>query len=71
MDIDELIAAKNRGVDVQVILDNKGVTTEKPNGAFARLTAAGVKAMKSRTSAIRVAAFGATESQPATGVGAP
>src|SRR3954451_24069091 len=45
--IDELIAAKNRGVDVQVILDNNGVKTEKPNGAFTRLTAAGVKAMKS------------------------
>jgi hypothetical protein len=31
----------------------------------------GLMASKRRTSAIRVAAFGATESQPATGVGAP
>src|SRR5665213_3589849 len=45
--MDALIAAKNRGVDVQVILDNAGATSEKPTGAFHTLSAAGVKVMKS------------------------
>jgi len=45
--IDHLIAAQKRGVDVQIILDNNGVSTEKPTGAFHQLTAAGIKVMKS------------------------
>ncbi|MGZ3722379.1 MAG: phospholipase D-like domain-containing protein [Bdellovibrionales bacterium] len=45
--IDALIAAKDRGVDVQVILDQNGVATEKPNGAFHRLSDAKVNVMKS------------------------
>jgi cardiolipin synthase A/B len=45
--IDHVIAAHKRGVDVQIILDNNGVATEKPNGAFHQLSAAGVTVMKS------------------------
>jgi phosphatidylserine/phosphatidylglycerophosphate/cardiolipin synthase-like enzyme len=45
--IDALIDAKNRGVDVQVILDSNAVSTEKPTGAFHRLSEAKVNVMKS------------------------
>lgn len=45
--IDALIAAKQRGVDIQVILDNQQVNNEKSNGAFHMLSAAGIKVVKS------------------------
>jgi cardiolipin synthase len=45
--IDHLISAKNRGVDVQIILDASGVASEKPTGAFHQLSAAGVNVMRS------------------------
>lgn len=45
--IEALIEAHSRGVEVNVILDKNSADREKPNGAFARLTAAGVKVLKS------------------------
>ena len=45
--IDALIAAKKRGVDVRIIVDKNAAEREKPTGAFARLTAAGVTIVKS------------------------
>ncbi len=47
--IEALIAAKKRGVDVQVLLDQQTVAREKPTGAFHALTAADVKVIKSST----------------------
>lgn len=42
--VDALIAAKQRGVHVQVIVDNQQIPKEKPTGAYHRLTEAGVEA---------------------------
>ena len=47
--IDALVAAKDRGVDVKLIMD-KGSAERKVDGPFSRLVAAGVDARKSSTS---------------------